>query len=534
MRLTCVSAGRAVRMYAPMQVASTGGPIPSAACPADDKAASSNEVCAARRITEVILRARANRKVLQQPQLSPPAPVPPLGEAEAQTPHSPASVTEEGVVKRTVSVQVQTAAQLALSFGKSAFMTHLVHQHHDACQRPGAFSASEWDHFMVDEAGEAEAAAMTASPNARAAVSPRVDTPQVPCAAAGVQGLQTEVNKVWNGFTDEARVRWITSTPQGRRALEHATKLSKLRSGMAHRDSDRKSAAHVSLHLEAMLSKYEDTLVQPRLPRAAALAPPPRESMLRINFQGETGTSADSLSNSATGSLTLHDIVHGAYANNANCRHLRDRADAVRREERKKLWQQALVQILGGEAAFMFLRDVKDLQQPREKGEEAPIHEAGMRGRGGTGSTDTVLPSTAAAIATRDATQETTTDSSAEVSFSDGLLDLCESLGIRSPRRAYVLSRVLPQVDAATASQGPAPSLAEVRDLAKRCTAEYDKLRCDAARTAREAGFASAQDAVRAFEREQLALAVAGVQAKLRLFEEKLPLLKNCVRVLSK
>lgn len=534
MRPTCLCAVRAVRMYVPMRVTGTGGATPSAASPAGDNASTSSEVPAARRITEAVLSARAKHK-LQQPQPSPPASVPPSVRAEAKAPRSPASDIEEGVVKDAVTAELQTAARLALSYGKSTFMTHLVHQRDDAHRRPGAVSASEWDQAMVSDAGEPEASAVTAFSETCAALPLRAGTPKIPRAAAGMPGLQMVIDKWWDDLTDEARVRWITSTPQGRRALQHATKLAKFGDvfrGQGSSSGD--SGALVVPSMESMLTKYKSTLVQPRFPREAALAPSPKESILRVKLRDEKDPSANPRSKSATVSSALGAMMHVASENNANRRRLRDRADAVRREEQRKLWHQALVQFLGGESAFTFVHDVKDLQQPRTEAEQAVKREASAQGGGGTGHATTVMPNTPAATATGNLTPEEVPDGGAPVAFPNSLLDMCEGLGIRSPRRAYVLSRVLPEVDAASASEGPPLSLAEVQDLAKKCSTEYDELRDDAVRTAQEAGFACAEDAVRAFEREQLALAVARVQAKLLVFQEKLPLLKRCVNVLSK
>ncbi|CAJ1986583.1 hypothetical protein conserved [Leishmania donovani] len=533
MRPTCVCAVRAVRMYVPMRVAATGGATSSAASPAGGNASTSSEVRAARRITEAVLSARAKHK-LQQRQPSPPAPAPPSFRAKAKAPRSPESGIEDGVVKDTVTAEVQTAARLALSYGKSAFMTHLVHQHDDAHQRPGTASASEWDQPMVSDAGEPEASAVTASSETCAVLPLRAGTPKIPRAAAGMPGLQMAIDKWWDDLTDEARVRWITSTPQGRRALQHATKLTKFGNVFCGRGRSSNSGAHVVPSMESMLTKYKSTLVQPRLPRAAALVPSPKESILRMKLHDEKDASANPSWKSTTVSSALAGMMHAASENNANRRRLRDRADAVRREEQRKLWHQALVQFLGGESAFTFVHDVKDLQQPRTEAEQAVKREADAQSGGGTGHATTVAPNTPAATATGNATPKEMADAGAPVAFSDGLLDMCEGLGIRSPRRAYVLSRVLPEVDAANASEGPPLSLAEVQDLAKKCSTEYDELRDDAVRMAHEAGFASAEDAVRAFEREQLALAVARVQARLLMFQENLPLLKRCVNVLSK
>ncbi|AIN95987.1 hypothetical protein LPMP_090710 [Leishmania panamensis] len=534
MRPTCACAVRAVRMYAPMRVAATNGATPSAASLAGGSAAISSEVRAARRITEAVLRARANRKLREPQPSSPPAPVPPPAHAKTPGPRSPASERGEGVVKDTVTAEVQTATRLALSYGKSAFMTHLVHQHDKVCERPCTFSASEWDQLMVGDPSTPEASAVTASSDTFSASTPRADTPSIPRAAAGMVGLQRALVKCWDELTDEARVRWITSTPQGRRALQHATKLARFRDVTHGQCSSTNSSAYVVPSMELMLSKYKNTLVQPRLPRAAALAPSPRESTLRMKLRGERDTSAN-LSPKSTATFTaLSSMMHVAFASNASRHRLRDRADAVRREERRKLWHEALVKFLGGEAAFMFVHDVKYLQQPRAELDEALKRESSIQGGEGTGRAGTVAPSTPAAAAAGDTALEEVTNEGAPVDFSDGLLDLCEDLGIRSARRAYVLSRVLPEVDATSASEDPPLSLAEVRDLAKRCSNEYNDLRAEAARTAKEAGFASAEDAVRAFERVHLALAVARVQAKLHMFQENLPLLKNCVNALSK
>ncbi|KAG5486056.1 hypothetical protein LSCM4_06763 [Leishmania orientalis] len=527
MRTTCVCAVRAVRMYVPMHVAATGGAHSSSVSAAGDTAATSIEVRAARRITEAVLRARANRK-LQQPLSSPLSkPV----HAKAQGPRSPASDKEEAIVKDTVSLEMQTAARLALSYGKSAFMTHLVHQHDDVYQRSGAF-VSEWDQLMMGDAGESEPSASTVPSDTPATLTLRAATPQIPRAAAGILGLQMSMDKRWDELTDEARVRWITSTSQGRRALQHATKLAKFRNPTRAQENAGDSDARVVPSMEAMLSKYKTTLVLPRLPRVAALAPSPKEPILRAKLQHGTDESASPTPKLAAASIALSGVIHVPSGNNANRRHLRDRADAVRREERRKLWRRALIQFLGGDAAFMFVNDVKDLQQPRTEAEQALKQDAGVPG-GDRARPAATMPSTSAAKPTRDVTPEEAPDDGAQVAFSDGLLNLCEGLGIRSPRRAYVLSRVLPEVDAANNSEDSPLSLAEVRELAKRCSIEYDGLRDDAIRTAQEAGFTSAEDALRAFEREQLALAVTRVQTKLLMFQEDLPLLKSCVNALS-
>ncbi|GET86325.1 hypothetical protein, conserved [Leishmania tarentolae] len=525
MRSTRVCAARAVRMYVPMRVAATGGAASSAASPAGGNASASSEVRTARRITEAALSARAKRK-LQQPQPSPPPPVVPSLHTKAKAPHSPATDIEEGVGKDMVTAEVRTAATLALSYGKSAFMTHLVHQHSGVYQRPGTISVSEWDQPMVGDTGETEASAVAASSDTFAALPLRAGTPKIPRPAAGMPALQMAIDKSWNDLTDEARMRWITSTPQGRRALQHATKLTKFRNVFRGQGNSSNSGAHGVPSMESMLTKYKNTLVHPRLPRAAALAPSPKESILRRKLHDTKDASANWGAQSSTVPGVWSGMMHASSANNDNRNRLRDRADSVRREEQRKLWHQALVQFLGGESAFMFVHDVKNLQQPRA--------EAGSQNEGGAGRAATVTPNIPVVTSTANATPEEVAHDGAPIAFSDRLLDMCEGLGIRSPRRAYVLSRVLPEVDAASASEGPPLSLAEVRDLAKKYSTEYDKLRDDAVRTAQEAGFASAEDAVRAFEREQLVLAVARVQTTLLTFQENLPLLKKCVSVLSK
>ncbi|KAG5485507.1 hypothetical protein LSCM1_07593 [Leishmania martiniquensis] len=531
MRATRVCAVRAVRMYVPVRVAGAGGAPTCAVSAAGDTAATSSEVRTAQRITEAVLTARASRK-RQPSQSSPPGPVSPPAHAKAQGPRSRALNHEGAIVPDTVSADVQTAARLALSYGKSAFLTHLVHQRDAVCQRPGS-PVWEWDPLMMGDAGESEASAAAISSGTPAMLAHRSPIPQIPRATAGIVELQTAADKQWDALTDEARVRWITSTPQGRRALQHATRLAKSREAIRGQGCDSDSGARLIPSLAAMLSKYKSTIVQPRSPRVAALAPSPKQSILRTKLRLGADGSASCTPKPATASIAVSGMMHVASKNSTNRRHLRDRADAVRREERRKRWHRTLTQLLGGEAALMFVNNVKDLQLPGTEVGEALTQGADARERGGIRPA-APAPTSSAAPATRDATHEETAKGSAPVTFSDGLLTLCDGLGIRSPRRAYVLARVLPEVDSASASEALPLSLAKVRELAKRCSTEYDELRKDAVRTAQEAGFGSAEDAVRAFEREQLALAVTRVQAKLLMFQEDLPLLKSCVNALSK
>lgn len=527
MRPTTPHAVRTLRMYAPMRVATavSGSAIAAATTPPSAVA----EVRTARRLTESLLSRRAARRTPPPQQQHTAAPTCASANTAVSPPPYPQPPQQQqpcAAPNASHDAAVRTAVELALSYGMSAYLTHLTHQDDDdVYHRVGTYSAAEWDQLInADATGRGQAAAATESSTSCASTAPSAFAAPstVPRAAAGVRPLLTAVESHWAALSAEKRVRWVTSTPQGRRALQHAMRLA--RHGEAGGDAARSArttdeaataAAPLSPSLMAMLSTYTDALVQPRQPRAAALAPPPAgASALRARLRGggAAGTEAPAARPDTT-RLAMYGMLHGAYAAHSNCSHLRARADAVQAEERRRRWHETLVRFLGGEGAFAFAHDVKDLQQPYD---------------------DTEKAAAPAAAAVSDAVSGGTRGQRSLPEADAALLAFCESLGIRSPRRVFVLAGVLPEVDAAASAPRSPLTLEEVRTMATALSAEYDKLREEAAQTALDSGFASPEAAVQAFERKQLARAVAGVQARLTRFEEGLPLLKSCVTVFSK
>jgi hypothetical protein len=427
----------------------------------------------------------------------------------------------------------QEALRLATSFGKSALLTHLAHQHDDlSVPRPYTYSAVDWARIMGEPSEEAAASAVGSPTTTPAGFRSHANTLQPGSAEAGVAALTAEVEHTWARLDADAKVRWITSTPQGRRALRQAT-ATVTATGIRSDPCHAATAVRVP-SMEQMLSKYADALVRPRLPRTAALSPAPKPHLLRKLFaEGEQeqeaqGSPEDQGQPSSVWreDLRMHSSDRQDSSNRAN---LRLKADVAYAMEREKVWFQSLASCLGGDNAVKFVNDVKSLQRPREENAEYGVRGPAANTSSGLGGGATPPEHSTEAFNTTLNHREMR-----EPIYSAGLLELCEELGIRSPRRAYVRVRVLQAVDEAAATAQPL-TLDQVRDLTTRYGAQYDQEVQAIAKDAQsaESNVTPAQ-AVRDFEKFQLELAVDQVRVKLSKFQDDVPLLRSCTSAFNK
>lgn len=554
MKTTVSRAARAVRMYVPMQPSPTRtcfeSTYTSPAVAASVDAPTSKDTQTAKRLTEALLRARG----AQQLRDSAPAPLPPPVYTNATARHagllgddtaSPAERTTTHAAPSHPPREV--AMQLATAYGKAALLTHMAHQHDDdaATPRPYAYSTVDWARIMSDPAEDPNAAA-TAAADGGVGADPAAGSTSTPpafrshtsalrlsSAEDGAAALSIEVAEAWARMPSDAKTRWITSTPQGRRALRAAMAVS-TSSGITSsdaraRDVDAAAAGRVPSMTE-MLSRYPDTLVRPRPPRSAALSPAPHRHYLRELFSEEAAvafTKPEPHTLMAHGEVRMHSTTTGA----ANRASLRRKADAARAVEREKAWFQNLAGCLGGDSAAKFVNDVKSLQRPREESGEYEARPGAAAGAATVASSSS--PATLKDVQNGVNTQRTQREENGEPVYSAGLLELCEELGIRSPRRAYVRAQVLQDVDAAAATADPL-TLDQVQEKTAMYLAQYDSEVEAVAAKARESGNASPEQAVRDFEKYQLELAVDKVQVRLAKFQENVPLLRNCTNVFNK
>lgn len=524
MKATTLRASRAVRMYVPMQAPPATWSHKTTVATQEEP--TSSEVRTGHRLTDAILRTRQRQR--QQQQQRPQEEVRPCA---APLPIPPPSHATTAPVKTRTPLRGESAGahggsealRLALSYGRSALLTHLAHQQDDAAaQRPYAYSEVDWACVMGEETATSAAgtAPSTLSRVHRSALRPST-------AEDGALALSWEMEQTWAALDHAARVRWMTSTPQGRQALRQAMAAPTETAAAV-------SDAGVVPSMCEMLSKYADALVRPRQPRTAALAPAPQRHHLQDLFAEE-----------AQGSQREHHkdrhvsqqqqvgeaVLHNTTPDNANRASLRLKAETARAVEREKVWLQNLAACLGGDNAVKFVNDVKSLQRPREDNGESDARGSASNGSSSSGGGGSDTGSAGDASLTTSAVKAALSER--DCTYSPGLLELCEELGIRSPRRAYVLSRVLRQVDEATTTAQPIP-LSQVRELTTRYAAQYDREVGTIAANARTAGLVSPEKAVSDFEKYQLELAVDGVQVRLSKFQDDVPLLRNCTSVFNK
>ncbi|KPA77574.1 hypothetical protein ABB37_06945 [Leptomonas pyrrhocoris] len=473
------------------------------------------------------MRSRASHKQAQRQRDAAPSPIPPPIHATS-APHTRlmSASAKSGTSAAVTAAAAETAAngpdamRLALSYGRSALLTHLAHQHDDSStQLPYAYSAEDWARIMGENASSTttESAAFGSHSSGKHFFS----------ADDGLAALLTEVEVAWAKLDKDMKLRWIVSTPQGRRALRQAmeTAAETRRGGRA--PSHLADAAQRVPSLDQMLSKYADALVRPRLPRPAARSPAPKDRHLYELFcdaRAQNQLDHVQLFSPQDGEVRMHK---SATRDSANRTSLRRKADAARAMEREKVWFQTLANCLGGDNAVKLVNDVKSLQRSREETGEYEMRAAASNGSVG-------VPGSVPPASPTETTEEASGhEGGSEPTYSTGFLDLCEELGIRSPRRVYVRSRVLQAVDEAAATPKPL-TLDEVRELTTKYCAQYDKEVATIAANAEASGSVPAEKAVSDFERYQLELAVDKVQVKLSKFQGDVPLLRSCTSVFNK
>ncbi|KPI88411.1 hypothetical protein ABL78_2476 [Leptomonas seymouri] len=529
MKVTTSRAGRAVRMYMPMQAA-VGSPSSIEASrfvsETATEAPTSNEARTARRLTEGIMRSRALHRQAQRQHEAGLSPIPPpLHAKEAFR----ARLMEAPAGDETVTAAADTATsgrdamRLALSYGRSALLTHLAHQHDDSsAQQAHAYSAEDWARMM----GEGASATFAAPPTVASGFQPHRSAQRFLHIEDGLSGLLQEVERVWAKLDKDMKLRWVLSTPQGRRALRQATETTAEASG-GRTPSNTVDTGRRVPSIDQMLSKYTDALVRPRLPRPAALSPAPKARHLHKLFFEESSEKERAREEPFCAEMGEVQMHSSAAQNSPNRISLRRKADAARAMEREGVWLHGLASCLGGDNAVKFVNDVKSLQRPPEENNEYEARaSAGNDSAGASGIASPTSPAEASA-------DVSSQQGSSEPIYSTGLLDLCEKLGIRSPRRVYVRSRVLQAVDEAAATAQPL-NLDQVRELATNYCTLYDKEVEAVAATAEASGSVSPAKAVLDFEKYQLELAVDRVHVKLSKFQADVPLLRNCTSVFDK
>lgn len=492
MRNTSLCAARAIRMYVPMRAAAaTFGPACTATTgtAAAPEASISDEVRTARQLTEAILRSRATRG---------------------------------GATATTADVKGQVALRLALSFGKSALLTHLAHQHdRSSPQRPYHYSPVDWyrPNAQGPKAVETEAEPAASSRPSTSAASSN--------AEKDVAALSTETEEAWARLDEDKKICWITSTPQGRRALRQATTMADAAAAAVrpgHRSSNPKLRVPT---MDEMLSKYPDALVRPRLPRPAALCPAPRTHVLRELFSEAVRGSEGALDMEAARLKSfIEPLQNNTVANHPNRVRIRHWEDVTRETHRETLWFESLAGCLGRDSAVKFVREVKSRQLPPEHASNDEL----------LSSTEVVYDDSIADASFLSASREEALaghQREKETVYSAGFLDLCEELGIRSARRVYVRSRVLQALDKADAAAQPW-TLDHVRELTTKYNAAYNAEIEAVAAAARTSGSVSPEQAVRNFETSQLKLAMDKVQVQLLKFHDDLPLLRRSTSVFDK
>lgn len=373
MKTTFVAGARAVRMFMATQSAHPDQQ--------ESAATSEQDIKTAHRLTAALRKARDHQRNASLVKSS-------CNIADAKVYGASASQSAS-VLEKT------TAVDIALSYGKSAFLIHCAHDH-------GTRMPTE-----VADQGRCTG------------------------ATSGGQLLE-HVEKAWDCLSSKQQTRWTLSTPQGSRLLR-----------MVLRD------AWVDPH-HAMTTNGKDSFEHVRrlVPRAAAVVGQPPQQQ-RALTKGPTTAAAtpavvftDAV-NDVEAQRGIETTVHVAYGNTASHRVLRTAVnEAVLKQHRSK-WRRVLRSILGGEGATVFIDAMKELQEPVEEIDEA----------------QSVPPAPHTAV---------------DPAPTEELLNFCADLGIFSPRRSFVLQRLLPHLEDQTGQLAPL-TLAEVRTLAESFSDEYNK-----------------------------------------------------------
>lgn len=326
--------------------------------------------------------------------------------------------------------------------------------------------------------------------------------------------LLCKVEQDWAAWGPAEKEKWIKATPQGRKALKLLqNELAVLREPGSDGDAE-----SLTPRLSSWAEKYDARVAVRRSPALDATLPqlsPTETPRLFIDpslLPFAPPCEADIAAALSPARATL-------------AREAKEAEEVVQ----EGLWRRQATSLLGSEGAATFASAVKQQQRAG--------HSSGGGGLEGEGEEDLCGRKEAARQRRRREVRPSlfrggpsslSHSSSPEPKdgpqYSDAFLAFSSSLGIHSPRKVYVMRKLLPHLDSAG---GPPKTLAEVKELATRFSAEYD------ANTA-ELRNSGEDEALAGYNRELLKDELDRLQAKMAKFQSQLPLLMRWQNVLSK
>ncbi|CCW65288.1 unnamed protein product [Phytomonas sp. EM1] len=302
-----------------------------------------------------------------------------------------------------------------------------------------------------------------------------------------ITDLISMVDRTWASWDATKKANWVMGAPQGRRALRLLTDVDCGRIPAKGRVAGKHNLGPARHGSSCMGKREARSPLMPCGPSAAAMSckTPRRHPLTLREWAGSLSTHRTESPSLAHKQGAFDAAVAASHSFEAS-HHL-----SVSRLRQRNRWKRELNRMLGGNDSRTFQGFIKEHQQEYEniQAPTKPVTEA------------------------------------PKASSTDTFLNFCDDMNIGSPRKAFVLQKMIPFLDSnerEVSNGNAAPlSLAEVKAAAQRFSQEFDQYRNDILKNCGNSL------AVQAYEKALIDEELTQVRLKLNRFQSKIPLLQR-------